>query len=191
MNIGHEDDDLRPFVEPPPDFSDSTRMGKLSIISSLVCTPTWFCFVQQARIIHIFQSSWDCHPLFIKSHKFVIIILITRSLLYEMVFFFFFSYILGWNNWTYFISVIVRILLLMFDLIAFRIVAKDGIHEERNRRITYPEEVRRCDGLISTPWKDSYRYGMFIDCLLWSHTKANRTLLLKKLSAALKNTKMF
>ena len=30
MNIGHEDDDLKPFVEPLKDSLDTNRIGKMS-----------------------------------------------------------------------------------------------------------------------------------------------------------------
>ena len=29
MNIGHEDDELVPFIEPTPDYNDSNKIGKL------------------------------------------------------------------------------------------------------------------------------------------------------------------
>ena len=28
MNIGHEDEELRPFIEPPTDYNDPVRIGK-------------------------------------------------------------------------------------------------------------------------------------------------------------------
>ncbi len=27
MNIGYEDDELKPYIEPPPDFNDPVRIG--------------------------------------------------------------------------------------------------------------------------------------------------------------------
>lgn len=30
MNIGYEDDELKPYQEPPPDLSDISRIGKYS-----------------------------------------------------------------------------------------------------------------------------------------------------------------
>jgi hypothetical protein len=35
MNIGFEEDDLKPYVEPMPDLSDQTRIGNNSIINFL------------------------------------------------------------------------------------------------------------------------------------------------------------
>ena len=29
MNIGYEDDELKPFVEPPPDINDPVRIGNV------------------------------------------------------------------------------------------------------------------------------------------------------------------
>lgn len=28
MNVGYEDDELKPYIEPEPDFNDARRMGK-------------------------------------------------------------------------------------------------------------------------------------------------------------------
>jgi hypothetical protein len=28
MNIGHEDDALKPYIQPSPDFTDEKRLGK-------------------------------------------------------------------------------------------------------------------------------------------------------------------
>ena len=28
MNIGHEDDELKPYIEPLPDLTDNARIGK-------------------------------------------------------------------------------------------------------------------------------------------------------------------
>lgn len=28
MNVGYEDEELKPYIEPEPDFSDTRRMGK-------------------------------------------------------------------------------------------------------------------------------------------------------------------
>ena len=28
MNIGHEDDPLKPYIQPSPDFTDEKRLGK-------------------------------------------------------------------------------------------------------------------------------------------------------------------
>ncbi|GIY97635.1 hypothetical protein CEXT_208993 [Caerostris extrusa] len=35
MNVGYEDDELKPYVEPEPDFSDTRRMGKQEILLSM------------------------------------------------------------------------------------------------------------------------------------------------------------
>ncbi len=29
MNIGYENEDLKPFLEPTPDFNDAVRLGKI------------------------------------------------------------------------------------------------------------------------------------------------------------------
>lgn len=31
MNIGHEDDALKPYIQPSPDFTDEKRLGKETI----------------------------------------------------------------------------------------------------------------------------------------------------------------
>ncbi|GFV94121.1 hypothetical protein TNCV_2957782 [Trichonephila clavipes] len=35
MNVGYEDDELKPYIEPEPDFSDTRRMGKQEILLSM------------------------------------------------------------------------------------------------------------------------------------------------------------
>lgn len=33
MNVGYEDDELKPYIEPEPDFNDARRMGKQGELS--------------------------------------------------------------------------------------------------------------------------------------------------------------
>lgn len=36
MNVGHEEEELKPYSEPDPDFNDAKRIGKISTV--LRCT---------------------------------------------------------------------------------------------------------------------------------------------------------
>lgn len=42
MNVGYEDDELKPYVEPEPDFSDTRRMGKQGELSSCYTVDSFF-----------------------------------------------------------------------------------------------------------------------------------------------------
>lgn len=44
MNIGYEDDELKPFIEPPPDINEPMRIGN---DSSIIATtqPLRSCFI--------------------------------------------------------------------------------------------------------------------------------------------------
>lgn len=37
MNIGHEDDPLKPYIQPAPDFSDERRLGKGDMSLLVLC----------------------------------------------------------------------------------------------------------------------------------------------------------
>ena len=47
MNIGFEEDELKPYIEPPPDFNDPLRIGKIILLilvehSTLICCRSYF-----------------------------------------------------------------------------------------------------------------------------------------------------
>lgn len=37
MNVGYEEDELKPYVEPEPDFKDHKRIGRLTKTFGIVC----------------------------------------------------------------------------------------------------------------------------------------------------------
>ena len=37
MNMGYEEDELKPFVEPEPDYKDLKRIGMLTVYMFCVC----------------------------------------------------------------------------------------------------------------------------------------------------------
>lgn len=40
MNAGHEEEELKPYTEPEPDFNDTKRIGEyLTVLSGVVRTP--------------------------------------------------------------------------------------------------------------------------------------------------------
>jgi hypothetical protein len=47
MNIGYEDDELKPYVEPPPDINDPVRIGNVNVFqprrpfSFVLCYPVY------------------------------------------------------------------------------------------------------------------------------------------------------
>ena len=50
MNIGYEDDDLKPFIEPLPDINDPMRIGNevttkdaLQLFEPLISLVQWLC----------------------------------------------------------------------------------------------------------------------------------------------------
>lgn len=42
MNVGHDDEELQPYTEPEPDFSDSKRIGKntQTLHDTMLCVRT-------------------------------------------------------------------------------------------------------------------------------------------------------
>ena len=32
MNVGHEEEELKPYIEPEPDFSDNKRIGQILLL---------------------------------------------------------------------------------------------------------------------------------------------------------------
>lgn len=41
INIGYEDDEMKPYVEPPKDSNDPARIGQSCVISAILF-PNWF-----------------------------------------------------------------------------------------------------------------------------------------------------
>ena len=42
MNIGYENEDLKPYLEPIPDFNDASRLGKFALwVKSNNCNTLW------------------------------------------------------------------------------------------------------------------------------------------------------
>lgn len=41
MNVGHEEEELKPYIEPEADFSDSSRIG----MSEWICTDVALDFI--------------------------------------------------------------------------------------------------------------------------------------------------
>lgn len=41
INAGHEEDELKPFVEPELDISDQKRIGNCPVLRACVCTVTF------------------------------------------------------------------------------------------------------------------------------------------------------
>lgn len=37
MNVGHEEEELKPYIEPEADFSDSSRIGMSDYVCVCVC----------------------------------------------------------------------------------------------------------------------------------------------------------
>jgi MAP/microtubule affinity-regulating kinase len=37
MNVGYEEDELKPYLEPEPDYKDLKRIGKLRPVATLSC----------------------------------------------------------------------------------------------------------------------------------------------------------
>lgn len=48
MNVGHEEEELKPYIEPEADFSDSSRIGMSNCVCACVCSrvPTFICHGQ-------------------------------------------------------------------------------------------------------------------------------------------------
>jgi hypothetical protein len=57
MNIGHEDDALKPYIQPSPDFTDEKRLGKkgdeqvLVFGSSLLLTQSHWLTVHESEAL--------------------------------------------------------------------------------------------------------------------------------------------
>lgn len=45
MNVGHEEEELKPYIEPEADFSDSSRIGVCACVSVCVCELVHCVFV--------------------------------------------------------------------------------------------------------------------------------------------------
>lgn len=45
MNVGYEDDELKPYIEPEPDFNDARRMGKQGELSLCYTVDSNFFFL--------------------------------------------------------------------------------------------------------------------------------------------------
>lgn len=83
MNMGYEDDELKPYVEPLPDLKDQKRIGKTGTVCSTnysTCTPLLWRVVVVVLVVVCHFSFCCCCSFFRALSSFVVFFISKRSL---------------------------------------------------------------------------------------------------------------